>query len=169
MFSDQFAYRVDRKNSDKDIIRNINPFNTRLDNPGLTTLSTSIRNNLSFNKSGTKFGADYIFQKNRNRMLLANGFDTRSMVSHGARIRFSPGNTFSFIDQTDVGRKRFESEFFGSRNYDIEFITSDLSVQYQPGISFRIILKYLFSNEKTNPVMSIRTNMISVARPGIVY
>jgi hypothetical protein len=148
MFSDQFAYRVNRKNSDKDIIRNINPFNTRLDNPGLTTLSTSIRNNLSFNKSGTKFGADYIFQKNSNRMLLANGFDTRSMVSHGARIRFSPGNTFSFIDQTDAGSKRFESEFFSSRNFDIEFITNDLSVQYQPGISFRIILKYLFSNEK---------------------
>ena len=147
-FSDQFAYTINRKNTEKDFIRNINPFNTGLNSPGLTTLSTSIRNNLSFNKSGPKFGADYVFQKNGNRMLLANGFDTRTLISHGTRIRWSPANTFSFINQTDAGRKKFESEFFSSRDYDIEFIASDLSVQYQPGISFRIILKYLFSNEK---------------------
>jgi len=148
ILSDQFAYRIDKKNMDKDFIGNINPFNNRIDDPGLTTLSTSIRNNLSFNKSGLKFGADYIFQKNRNRILLANGFDTRSLISHGTRIRWSPGNIFSFINQTDAGKKSFESEFFSSRNFDIAFITNELSVQYQPGISFRIILEYLFSNEK---------------------
>jgi hypothetical protein len=146
-FSDQFAYSINRKNTDKDLIGNINPFYTDLDNPGLTTLSTSIRNNLSYNRSGQKFGADYIFLKNSNRILLANGFDTRSAISHGTRIRFSPGNIFSFINQTDLGRKKFESEFFSSRDFDIEFVTNDLSFQYQPGISFRIILKYLFSNE----------------------
>jgi hypothetical protein len=151
ILSDQFAYRIDKKNSDKDFIGNINPFNTRTNDPGLTTLSTSIRNNLSFNKSGLKFGADYIFQKNSNRLLLANGFDTRSLISHGTRIRWSPGNIFSFINQTDAGNKSFESEFFSSRNYEITFITSDLSVQYQPGISFRVMLKYLFSNEKNKP------------------
>ena len=99
-FSDQFAYSINRKNTDKNLTANINPFYTDLDNPGLTTLSTSIRNNLSFNKSGKLFGVDYIFLNNRNRMLLANGFDTRSTISHGTRIRLSPGNLFSFINQT---------------------------------------------------------------------
>ena len=148
MFSDQFAYRIDRKNTNKDPARNMNPFNTRTNNPDLITLSTSIRNNLSFNKSGLKFGADYIFQNNRNRILLANGFDTRAQVSHGTRLRWSPGNILSFINQTDAGKKSYESEFFSSRNYNIAFITNDLSVQYQPGISFRMTLKYLFSDER---------------------
>jgi hypothetical protein len=149
-FSDQFAYSINRKNTDKNLPGNINPFYTDLNNAGLTTLSTSFRNNFSFNKSGKIFGADYIFLKNDNRMLLANGFDTRSAVSHGTRIRFSPGNLFSFISQTDIGRKKFKSEFFRSRDFDIKFITNDLSVQYQPGISFRINLKYIFSDEKNN-------------------
>ena len=149
-FSDQFAYSINRKNTDKNLTANINPFYTDLDNPGLTTLSTSIRNNLSFNKSGKLFGVDYIFLNNRNRMLLANGFDTRSTISHGTRIRLSPGNLFSFINQTDIGRKKFDSEFFSSRDFDIEFVTNDLSVQYQPGVSFRINLKYIFSDEINN-------------------
>jgi hypothetical protein len=148
LFSNQFAYSINRKNTEKDFLKNIDPFYSDLSNPGLTTLVTSIRNNLSLNKSGQMFGLDYIFLKNMNRMLLANGFDTRSAISHGTRLRFSPGNIFSFIDQTDIGNKKFGSEFFSSRDYDINFISNDLSVHYQPGISIRIVLKYLFSDEK---------------------
>ena len=148
LLSDQFAYRIDKKNSDNDILKNINPFITQIENPGLISLATSIRNNLSFNKSGQKFGMDYIFQKNMSRILLANGFDTRTLLSHGTRIRWSAGNSFTFINLTDAGSKTFESEYFTSRNYDIGFITSNLSIQYQPGILFRIILDYQLSNEK---------------------
>jgi hypothetical protein len=148
LFSDQFAYRIDKKNSDGDPACNMNPFTTQMDSPGLISLSTSIRNNLSLNKSGQKFGMDYIFQKNMNRTLLANGFDTRTLSSHGTRIRFSPESSLTFINQTDAGNKTFESEYFMSRNFDIGFITSDLSVQFQPGIMFRMILDYKISDEK---------------------
>jgi len=169
-FSDQFAYSINRKNTDKDLITNINPFYTDLNNPALTTLSTSIRNNLSFNKSGQKFGLDYIFLNNMNRLLLANGFDTRYTISHGTRIRLSPGTIFSFINQTDFGKKKFESEFFSIRDFDINFIANDLSVQYQPGISFRIILKYLFSDEnnKTGDEKSDKHDISCEARYNIL-
>jgi hypothetical protein len=91
---------------------------------------------------------DYIFQKNMSRNLLANGFDTRSLLSHGTRIRWSTVKSFTFINQTDAGSKNFESEYFASRNYDIGFITNDLSIQFQPGILFRIIMDYKISDEK---------------------
>ena len=148
LLSDQFAYRIDKKNSDKDLSRNINPFITQINDPGLISLATSIRNNFSLNKSGQKFGMDYIFQKNMSRNLLANGFDTRSLLSHGTRIRWSTVKSFTFINQTDAGSKNFESEYFASRNYDIGFITNDLSIQFQPGILFRIIMDYKISDEK---------------------
>jgi hypothetical protein len=151
LFSDQFGYRLDRKNTTQNLLSNINPLDMNLSSPGLITISTSIRNYLSFNKTNRKFGIDYIFQKNVSRFLLANGFDTRSLVSNGLRIRLSAGDDFILINQSDAGHKSFKSEFFTLKNFDISFSKSDFSIQYQPGIYFRIITNYIFSDERNGP------------------
>lgn len=148
MFSDQFAFRIDRKNTTKNLLRNINPFDINLSNPDLITISTSVRNNLSFNKNSRIFGVDYMFQKNVSRILLANGFDTRSLISNGLRIRLSVGSNLILINQSDAGNKSFESDFFSSKDYNISFVRSDFSLEYQPGIFLRIITNYIFSDDK---------------------
>ena len=147
-FSDQFAFRVDRKNTTKNLLININPFGLSLNNPDLITISTSVRNNFSFNRTSPVFGVDYIFQKNVNRILLANGFDTRSFLSNGLRFRWSVGTNLTFINQSDAGSKSYESEFFKLKDFHISFARSDFSFEYQPGISQRIIANYTFSDEK---------------------
>ncbi len=146
-FSNLLAFRINRKMTGPDLIKNLNPFNIRLTNPDLTSMTTSIRNNLSFNKSGDMVGIDYIYQNNKNRLSLVNGFDTRTRLSNGLRIKWNINNSISIINQTDIGSKGFESEFFTNKNYDIDFVTSNLSMQYQPGISYRIILNYTYKNE----------------------
>jgi hypothetical protein len=148
MFSDQFAFRIDRKNTTKNLLRNINPFDLDLNSPDLVTISTSVRNNLSFNKNNRIFGVDYLFQQNVSRILLANGFDTRSIISNGLRFRLSAGANLTLINQSDAGNKSFESEFFKSKDYNISFMKSDFSLEYQPGIFFRIITNYIFSDDK---------------------
>lgn len=148
MFSDQFAFRIDRKNTTKSLLKNINPFDLNLNNPDLITISTSVRNNFSFNRTSPVFGIDYIFQKNVSRILLANGFDTRSFVSNGIRFRWSIGTNLTLINQSDAGSKSYESEFFESKGFHISFANSDLSLEYQPGIFHRIIANYNFSDEK---------------------
>jgi len=151
LFSNQFGYRLNRKNTTENLLNNINPFNTNLNSPDLITISTSIRNYLSFNKTNPKFGIDYIFQKNVSRFLLANGFDTKSLVSNGLRIRLSAGYDLILINQSDAGYKSYKSEFFTLKNFDISFTKSDFSIQYQPGIFFRIITNYIFSDERNGP------------------
>jgi len=148
LFSNLFAYRIDRKNTTKNLLSNMNPFYINLNSPDLITISTSVRNNLSFNKNSPKFGIDYIFQKNVSRILLANGFDTRSLLSNGLRVRLSVGENLILINQSDGGYKSYESEFFTLKNFIISFKKSDFSLQYQPGICFRIITNYIFSDEK---------------------
>ena len=147
LFADQFAYRINRKNSTRNIMKNLNPFLTDLNDPDLLTLSTSIRNNLSFNKTGQVFGADYIYQRNLSRILLASGFDTRTINSNGLRIRLSLGNGISLTDQFDRGDKAFQSEFLSNRNYQIDFITNKLSLQYQISMAFRLVADYGFKNQ----------------------
>ncbi len=147
LFSNQFAYRINRKNTAKDILKNLNPFVSDLDDPDLITLSTSIRNNLSFNKTGKVFGADYIYQRNLNRSLLSNGFDTRTISSHGFRGRLSPGGNITLINQFDSGNKTFSSQFLSTRDYDIDFIYNKMSAQVQMSMTFRLVADYGFKNQ----------------------
>jgi hypothetical protein len=150
-FSDQFAYRLDRKSIAHDFLMNANPFYADLNNPELVTITTSLRNNLSFNRTGKSFSVDYLYLQNRNRLLLANGFDTRNNSSNGLRVRYSVTAEITFINQSDAGTKIFTSEFFPTKDYDIRFRSNDIRVQYQPGIRSRFVLNYLIAERKNLP------------------
>ena len=147
LFSNQFAYRINRKNTNNDILKNLNPFFTDLNDPDLVTISTSIRNNLSFNKTGKVFGLDYIFQRNLNRTLLANGFDTRTIKSHGLRARITINDQTSIINQFDTGDRAFTSEFLTSKDYDIDFISNKISTQVQFSQAVRLVADYGYKNQ----------------------
>jgi hypothetical protein len=151
LFSDQLAYRISRKNSIRNIEAQINPFITDLDSPDLITFSSSLRNNLSFNKTGQVFGANYIYQKNLSKSLLVNGFDTRTLESHGFRGRINLANGISFTDELDNGVKKYQSEFLGRRNYSIDFITNKLTLQYQLNMIFRFETEYGYRNQHNKP------------------
>lgn len=147
LFSNQFAYRINRKSTSKKLLKNLNPFLMNPDDPDLMTLSTSIRNNLSFNKTGQVFGADYIYQRNLNRSLLSNGVDTRTLNSHGLRSRLSLGDNISLINQLDAGNKIFSSQFLSSRDYNIDFLANKLSAQIQVNMSLRLVADYGFRSQ----------------------
>jgi hypothetical protein len=148
LFSNQFAYRINRKTTSRDILENLNPFRFDLDDPDLITLSSSIRNNFSFNKNGQVFGADYIYQRNLVRSFLSNGSDTRILIGHGLRTRLTLSDFISLINQYDMGEKKFNSEFLTSRDYDIDYIFNNLSVQAQLSMAFRLVADYGYKTQK---------------------
>lgn len=142
LFSNQFAYRINRKNTSSDLLKNLNPFFSDLDDPDLISISTSVRNNLSFNKTGRVFGLDYIYQQNLNRTYLANGSDTHTLQSHGLRVRISINDQTSITNQFDNGEKSFVSEFLSSRDYQIDFISNKFSTQVQFSQALRLVADY---------------------------
>jgi hypothetical protein len=148
LFSNQFAYRINRKNTNNNMLKNLNPFFTDLDDPDLITISTSIRNNFSFNKMGRVFGMDYIFQQNMNRSLLSNGFDTHTNRIHGLRTRITISNQTSIINQFDKGEKTFTSEFLSSRDYQIDFLSNKISTQVQFTQTIRLVADYAYKNQE---------------------
>jgi len=139
-FSNQFAYRLDRKNSAEDFIRNANPFLVDMNSPDLVTIATSLRNQLSFNRLSKHFSMDYIILRNNNRLLLANGFDTRSGISRGLSIRWSLNPSFTLVNESDAGTKNFTSEYFSSRDFQIKLLSNEINLQYQPGLRTRFVL-----------------------------
>ncbi len=147
-FSNQFAYRLDRKNTAEDFIRNTNPFLVDMNSPELVTLAATMRNQLSFNRLSKVFSMYYITQRNNNRLLLANGFDTRSGISRGLRIRWSLNPLFTLVNESDAGTKVFSSEYFTSRDYRINILSNDVKLNYQPGLRTRFVLNHKLSERE---------------------
>ncbi|MBU0763879.1 MAG: hypothetical protein KJ607_03485 [Bacteroidetes bacterium] len=147
-FSNQFAFRVNRKNISEDLLLSANPFYRFPGDSLLVSSGTSVRNTFSFNKSGAKAGADYLYQGNSNRILLVNGIDTRNHVLHGLRIRWNISKQITMLNNFTNGIKTFESEFFSTKNYEIPYYSDETTLSLQPGLSYRISLTYKYSDKK---------------------
>jgi len=148
-FSNQFAYRLNRKNLQDDVVKNINPFLFNINDSVLISMGSSIRNTFYFNRTNSKFGLNYIYQNNNNKLLLINGIDTRTMMSNGLQFRWNITRMITLIDNASLGNKTFNSEFFDSKNYNIELMQNHATFRVQPTISMRYSVIYKYS-EKIN-------------------
>ena len=147
LFSNQFAFKIDRKNLQEDMLKNFNPFYVSNDTTNIS-LNSSIRNNFSFNKLSSVWGADYIYQSNENRSLLVNGLETVRSTVNGFRLRWNFLKSLGVIDNVDLGEKKSNSEYFISNNYSVNYLTDEFTISYQPGLSLRISFDYKYSDKK---------------------
>lgn len=153
-FSNQFAYRIDRKDMRTDFWKTANPFEKGFDqisneDTTLISMGSSVRNTFSFNRTNTVFGLDYVYQDNKNKTMLVNGFDTRATMLNGLRIRWNISKQITLLDNIDMGEKKYSSQFFSSKNYRIPYINNEATVSFQPTLSYRISILYKF-NDKQN-------------------
>lgn len=148
-FSNSLAYQVNQKSTDQNLAHSLNPFYSTFNDSSAISINESLRNTLSFNRSGVKFGMDYIFQQNLNKTLLSNGFDERDKLLHGIKLRWKFIDDVNFQYYFELGNKKYSSEFFSSKNYVIKNISNEVKLQYQPGFQTRIELKYSYT-EKEN-------------------
>lgn len=146
-FSNNIAYLTSQK-STNDNWNSFNPFYKEQDSL-IINLNQNIRNTFSFNKRSTKFGADYIYQNNKSKLLLSNGIDERKKISNSLNLRWKLLADFTLQNRSEYGTKKYISEFFSTKNYTINNTLNDVSIIYQPGFQTRIKLNYLY-NSKTN-------------------
>jgi len=148
-FSNSFAYKIDRNTTRNNYLGSLNIFEQSLTDSSLISLNSSLRNTFSFNRTNTRFGIDLLIQESQQRNMLVNGFDTRSNTLKGSRIRWRIGQNLRINNNTDTGSKYYNSEFFSSKNYNIEYIKNELLINYQAGLDLQFGLSYQYNN-KTN-------------------
>jgi len=141
-FSDQFAYMISQKNTSPLFSEYANPFNKSIDDINLVSISSSVRNSFSFNRGNPKFGFDYIFQNNDNKLLMINGFDTRKLLTHTLQIRYNISPKAGIVNKSGMGSKYYDSEFFNNKNYLISSKNNEFQINYQPNLNNRITIKY---------------------------
>ncbi len=169
-FSNQLAYNVDNKHKSNDLTQRIIPF------PGIVADSLSlsenknIRNTLSFNRTNTVFGLDYLYQDVQGSLLLLNGIDIRNLTQHTIKLRWNISQEISIVSAGSTGIKSFSSEYFSNRNFKLDLKSGDLSLSYQPSNSLRFTLNSKYTNKinisgietanLTNAGLEIRYNVV---------
>lgn len=168
-FSNQTAYRIDRKTNSSERLDAYNPLLKEIADTSLLSLGTSLRNSFFFNRTSPVFGMDYTFQDSRNKVLLSNGFDSRTNVFHQLNVRWNITRMILFQSKADMGEKENASDFLSGRNYSITYFTASPKISYQPDAKLRVSLKYEYSDKKNNPEFGGEQAFISDAGLEIRY
>lgn len=146
-FTNQFVFRADRKNIPDNFWDNANPFMINPSEAGLKSVNSSVRNTFSFARSKSKFGADYLVQNSTNKLLLINGFDTRTNFLQGLRFRWKVFQDIVLNENFELGTKEYSSEVFASKNYRIESIKNELVLTWQARLDWNFSLNYSFTQK----------------------
>ncbi len=151
-FSNQATYRIDHKNSEDDAFKAYNPFLNEINDTTLISVTSAFRNTFYFNRSSSKFGFDLNYQDNRNKTLLVNGFDSRTTNAKGVNIKWNISRKFSLTSKYNMGEKTSVSDYFNTRNYDIQYSETEPEFSFQPNVSFRVSLNYKYSDKKNQNI-----------------
>ena len=159
-FSDQFAFRIDRKTQRTNLLLAFDPLFTQVDDSVLVSLSSSLRNTVSFNQGESKYGFDYTFQDNRIKSNLVSGATSRENGSHKVTGRWNIIKPLTLNMKYEDGWENSISESFEQNNYKIDFYELEPRLVVQPGQKFRVTLLYRYADKQNNLEESLRERAI---------
>jgi hypothetical protein len=148
LFANQFSVALDKKTSDEDLLASINPFHLNIDDSALISSNSSLRNTLFFNRTNPVYGLDMTWQRNENKSLLVNGFESRSQRLYSMNVRWSLTSVWMITAKGETGDKANRSEFFSDRSYTIVFNTVEPKLSFQPDPATRLSLSYEYSKKE---------------------
>lgn len=149
-FQNQTMFRIEHKTSTDDLNIAYNPFikESKILDTSLISLNSSFRNTLYFNKTNPKYGVDLNFLRNRNKAYLVNGFETRSLYQGGLRLRWNFYGAFTVLLGGEQGNKSSLSDYFSSRDFNIDYQEIQPELTYQPNPALRINLLFRYRDNK---------------------
>jgi hypothetical protein len=141
-----------RKTNYFDAVESINPFASGVLDDGLISTIYSLRNSLFFNRTGSVLGAEYVFQDNQSKTLLASGFDARLVRYHELNARLTVKRAVILEAMLQQGIRALKADYTTGRDYEISYYTIKPVLSYQPSTSIRFSLesRYVVKKNKTN-------------------
>jgi hypothetical protein len=138
--SNQTQGRIERKTVNENFEESLNPFRTSIDDTSLISLASQLRNTFFFNRNSSVYGFDATWQQNSTKSLYSNGFEYRVLVSKNANVRWNISRAFLLTGLIEASSKTNTSEFFSSRDYDLNSLAYEPRLSFQPGTTFRVTL-----------------------------
>lgn len=124
------SYKTERKTTQENFSDNLNPFLDNITDSSLLSLNKQFRTSVFFNRTGYKYGIGYNYQDTRGKVLLSNGFDSKTNVFHEINMRYKVQKWLYNWDNK-MGNKSLGSNYISSRNYNIDYLQSQFKITLQ--------------------------------------
>lgn len=164
-FSNQTAFRIQRRTRREEGVNRYNPFAQTINDSTLISQSSSLRNTIFYNRTSSKFGVDYTYSNQVNKNPLTTGFEARKSVSNLLRLRYNLTATYSILLENEIGTRKSSSDFIEGRDFEIDFFSLKQTFSYQPGTNFRLSITSNFT-EKEN-VLNLGGEIASIVDLGV--
>ncbi|PIZ05536.1 MAG: hypothetical protein COY57_06755, partial [Flavobacteriales bacterium CG_4_10_14_0_8_um_filter_32_5] len=122
---------------------------TDINDSSLITINMGILNTFYFNRTDTKFGADYTYQDNKDKSLLTNGVDARRTLLNTVKARWNITRVYTLNFMVSQTEKESFSEFFANRNFNLTINEIEPGFSFQPSVKMKLSLLFNYK-EKTN-------------------
>ncbi|MFT4827012.1 MAG: hypothetical protein ACI96L_000293, partial [Paracoccaceae bacterium] len=132
---------LDKKILPTSLLDFLNPSQQDLTDTTLINSSRSLRTTLFFNRGNPKYSIDYTFLSSESKVLLSNGFDSRSSNDNVLNIRVNLGKILTLDTRLVAGERIYLSEFFTQNNFQYAFYEVEPKFQFVIKNTYRIELK----------------------------
>lgn len=145
-FSDQFSLQVNNRILHKEGLKVFNPLQFNFEDTSVVTSLASMANTFYFNRSSTKWGAEYTISLNRSQALLTYGLETQNLLRHHEKFRWIISKTVTFNLNGTQGSRSFKSPIADGRTYKIEYNGVEPNFVFLYSNRFRLTTAYKFEN-----------------------
>jgi len=139
--SNQATWRAERKTREEEGADAFNPFLLDLQDTVLLSLNNSFRNQVFFNKLNPVWSIDQSYSDRRNKQLLTNGFETRSVEELRINGRYTIDRKYTIRISVYEERSAREASYSINRSYAIDTQGLEPSIEWQPDRKLRLTAK----------------------------
>jgi hypothetical protein len=150
-FLRRFAFNtsviIDRKTRESPEIQSWNPLQLDVADSSLVALNVQRRHGLFFNRANPKYDVQLSNADRRNRRVLTTGYESNQTEDWTLRFRYRPNDQLSLEAAALTGSRSADSEFFNNKDYQVDFLRAEPSINWQPG-EFRLVTKLVIGQEE---------------------
>jgi hypothetical protein len=148
-FSANSSWSIIRRITSDDLLARLLPFYGNIEESDLLSQREAVRGRLFFNRSNPGFGFDVGYQRNGNKQLLINGFESRGTEEYSTNFRVNIHRKYSLRAILLRGRTDSGSDFLVNHNYAIRRSRVGPEIAWQPNTSVRVATEYAFSRKNS--------------------
>ncbi len=149
-FGNTTSLTLDNKLQNIKLLEASNPFQFNVSSSILVTNNSLVGNTLSFNRISSFYSVDYNYQRNTNKSLLTNGFESRFLEQHSVKLRWNINKRWSYFQDIRIKERNNLSEFFENRNFSVQSKSIEPKIVYQSKSSSRISFSYFIEEAINN-------------------
>ena len=137
---------LDKKIVPTSILDFLDPSQRELTDTTLINSSQSWRTTLFYNRGNPKYSIDYTHLSSESKVLLSNGFDSRSSSDNVLNTRVNLGKILTLDTRLVAGERIYLSEFFTQNNYQYTFYELEPKFQFVIKNTYRLELRAKYFN-----------------------